>query len=219
MCIRDRVGTQAVLAGQQPMVLDAARRDRPVLQQLPVLRVSAPDGVDGFRVHRVEPGSPGHAAGLTSILDYIVVANGVRLETDDGAFVRMIQECKGQDMRLCVFNTHTLRTRETILRPNDDWGGSVEETEKREAEEREAQIIKERSRYTVSQELLDGVAQANATSSSFYGSQIVRGENNRWILQKMDKPEAKKKKKKEAAVDPSLLIGEDKVPTAGYTYV
>ena len=78
----------------------------------------------GFRVHRVEPGSPGHAAGLTSILDYIVVANGVRLETDDGAFVRMIQECKGQDMRLCVFNTHTLRTRETILRPNDDWGGS-----------------------------------------------------------------------------------------------
>ena len=35
----------------------------------------------------------------------------VRLETDDGAFVRMIQECKGQDMRLCVFNTHTLRTR------------------------------------------------------------------------------------------------------------
>mgnify|MGYP003323212928 CR=1 FL=1 len=28
-----------------------------------------------------------------------------------------------------------------------------------------------------------------------------------------------KKKKKEAAIDPSLLIGEDKVPTAGYTYV
>ena len=63
------------------------------------------------RKRGVEPGSPGHAAGLTSILDYIVVANGVRLETDDGAFVRMIQECKGQDMRLCVFNTHTLRTR------------------------------------------------------------------------------------------------------------
>merc|ERR1711981_338618 len=96
---------------------------------------------------------------------------------------------------------------------DDDWGGSVEETEKREAEEREQQIIKERSRYTVSQELLDGVAQANATSSSFYGSQIVRGENNRWILQKMEKPDVKKKKKREAAVDPSLLIGEDKVPT------
>jgi len=102
---------------------------------------------------------------------------------------------------------------------DDDWGGSVEETEKREAEEREQQIIKERSRYTVSQELLDGVAQANASSAPFYGSQIVRGENNRWILQKMEKPETRKKKKKEAAVDPSLLIGEDKVPTAGYTYV
>ena len=102
---------------------------------------------------------------------------------------------------------------------DDDWGGSVEETEKREAEEREAQIIKERSRYTVSQELLDGVARANASSAPFYGSQIVRGENNRWILQKMDNPDVKKKKKKEAAIDPSLLIATDEVPTAGYTYV
>ena len=81
---------------------------------------------EGVRLPRAprRAGLARHAAGLTSILDYIVVANGVRLETDDGAFVRMIQECKGQDMRLCVFNTHTLRTRETILRPNDDWGGS-----------------------------------------------------------------------------------------------
>jgi len=30
----------------------------------------------GFRVHRVEEGSPGADAGLQSILDYIVVANG-----------------------------------------------------------------------------------------------------------------------------------------------
>lgn len=78
----------------------------------------------GFRVHKVEPGSPGDDAGLQSILDYIVVANGVRLDRDDGSFVRMIQESKGQEMRLCVFNTHTLRTRETMLLPNDGWGGS-----------------------------------------------------------------------------------------------
>lgn len=38
----------------------------------------------GFRVHRVEVGSPGELAGLQSILDYIVVANGVRLDADDG---------------------------------------------------------------------------------------------------------------------------------------
>lgn len=78
----------------------------------------------GFRVHRVEPGSPGHDAGLNSILDYIVVANGVRLDGDDGSFVRMIQENKGKEMRLCVFNTHTMRTRETMLLPNDQWGGT-----------------------------------------------------------------------------------------------
>ena len=39
----------------------------------------------GFRVHRVEPNSPGQKAGLQSIIDYIVVANGVRLDHDDGS--------------------------------------------------------------------------------------------------------------------------------------
>jgi hypothetical protein len=27
-------------------------------------------------------------------------------------------------MPLCIFNTHTLRTREVIIVPNDKWGGS-----------------------------------------------------------------------------------------------
>ena len=70
---------------------------------------------------RAEP--PGYDAGLESIIDYIVVANG-SVDSDDGSFVRMIQENKGKEMRLCVFNTHTLRTRETILLPNDQWGGT-----------------------------------------------------------------------------------------------
>ena len=78
----------------------------------------------GFRVHRVEANSPGAAAGLQSIVDYIVVANGVRLDHDDGSFVRMIAESKDTPMRLCVFDTHTLRTRETVLTPSDTWGGS-----------------------------------------------------------------------------------------------
>ena len=37
---------------------------------------------------------------------------------------KMIGESKGTPMRLTVFNTHTLRTRETILTPSDTWGGS-----------------------------------------------------------------------------------------------
>lgn len=78
----------------------------------------------GFRVHRVERNSPGESAGLQSILDYIVVANGVRLDRDDGEFVRMIAESKDTPMRLVVFDTQTLRTRETVLMPNDAWGGS-----------------------------------------------------------------------------------------------
>ena len=74
---------------------------------------------------------------------------------------------------------------------DDDWGGSVEETEKREAEEREQQIIKERSRYTVSQELLDGVARASTRRSApFYDIQICPGREQppgscrRWTSRK-----------------------------------
>lgn len=77
----------------------------------------------GFRVHRVDANSPGQAAGLQSIVDYIVVANGVRLDRDDGTFVNMIAESKDMPMRLCVFDTHTLRTRETVLTPSEAWGG------------------------------------------------------------------------------------------------
>lgn len=78
----------------------------------------------GFRVHRVEANSPGQLAGLQSILDYIVVANGVRLSHDDGNFVRMIAESKGKPMKLTVYNTHTQNTRETMLTPDDGWGGT-----------------------------------------------------------------------------------------------
>lgn len=78
----------------------------------------------GYRVHHVEPNSPGAQAGLTSILDYIVVANGIRVDQEDGQLVQMIVESQDRPMRLCIFNTHTLRTREVTLTPNDKWGGS-----------------------------------------------------------------------------------------------
>jgi hypothetical protein len=78
----------------------------------------------GYRVHHVEPGSPGADAGLTSILDYIVLANGIRVDQEDGRLVQMITESKDIPMQLCIFNTHTLRTREVTLTPSDRWGGS-----------------------------------------------------------------------------------------------
>jgi hypothetical protein len=48
----------------------------------------------------------------------------VRLDHDDGTFVKMVQEHKGTEMRICVFNTHTLCSRETTLVPSDGWGGN-----------------------------------------------------------------------------------------------
>lgn len=78
----------------------------------------------GYRVHHVEPGSPGAEAGLTSILDYIVLVNGIRVDQEDGQLVQMIAESKDVPMQMCIFNTHTLRTREITLTPNDRWGGN-----------------------------------------------------------------------------------------------
>lgn len=78
----------------------------------------------GFRVHHVEPSGPGHAAGLESVFDYVCVVDGHRLDSDDGTFVQRIQDSKGRDMKLTVFNTHTLQSREIILHPTDSWGGS-----------------------------------------------------------------------------------------------
>ena len=36
--------------------------------------------------------------------------------------MEMIQDNKGQPMRLLVFDTHTLRTRETVLTPDEGRG-------------------------------------------------------------------------------------------------
>jgi len=36
----------------------------------------------------------------------------------------MISESVGQEICCTVFNTHTMRTRETVLVPRSDWGGA-----------------------------------------------------------------------------------------------
>ena len=85
---------------------------------------------------------------------------------------------------------------------DDDWGGSPPRRPRSAKRKRENSKSSCRAeRYTRLPGGLDGVGAAERSSAP--RSQIVRGENNRWILQKMDKPETKKKKKKEAAIDPS----------------
>ena len=58
----------------------------------------------GYRVHHVEPDAPGARAGLVPILDYIIVVNGVRL---DSFFPDPITDSQETDMRLgCSTRSH-----------------------------------------------------------------------------------------------------------------
>jgi hypothetical protein len=71
----------------------------------------------GFRVHRVEAGSPGEQAGLQSILDYIVVANDVRLDADDGAVPRTCG-CNPCRPAVCARQPRTARFTQRKRRPH-----------------------------------------------------------------------------------------------------
>ena len=51
-------------------------------------------------------------------------AAGIRLDSDDGVFVKMIGDSVGGEIPCTVFNTQTLRTRETVIRPTANWGGA-----------------------------------------------------------------------------------------------
>ena len=73
----------------------------------------------GFRVQRIRPDSPCADVGLVSFCDYIVTADDVRLDSDDGSFGRQIESAKGRELRLCVFNAQTMRTREVTVVPSD----------------------------------------------------------------------------------------------------
>lgn len=75
----------------------------------------------GFRVIRVEPGSPLEEAGLQSYLDFLLSANGVRLVSEDrlAAIVSKSVDCP---VLLRVFNVLTRKTREATVVPRQ-WGG------------------------------------------------------------------------------------------------
>jgi len=75
----------------------------------------------GFRVIRVEQGSPLEEAGLQSYLDLLLSANGVRLVSEDrlAAIVSKSVDCP---VLLRVFNVLTRKTRDATVVPRQ-WGG------------------------------------------------------------------------------------------------
>lgn len=77
----------------------------------------------GFRVLSVQRDSPGATSGLVSYFDFILAANGHRLEEDDETFTNAIRESEDADMVLSVYNVKACTVREVVLRPTRKWKG------------------------------------------------------------------------------------------------
>lgn len=67
----------------------------------------------GYRVLDVVQGSPAAAAGLCQVLDFIVTANGVRLDSEDKRIQDIIAGSENEPLNLGVYNVVTETVRGT----------------------------------------------------------------------------------------------------------
>ena len=79
----------------------------------------------GYRVLGVQPDSPASKGGLVSFFDFILAANGHRLNTLDAAFINIINEFEDRDLTLTVYNFKARNTRTVTLKPTRNWGGGT----------------------------------------------------------------------------------------------
>lgn len=75
----------------------------------------------GYRVLDVVQGSPAAAAGLCQVLDFIVTANGVRLDSEDKRIQDIIAGSENEPLNLGVYNVVTETVRDVIATPRK-WG-------------------------------------------------------------------------------------------------
>eukprot|EP00698_Gefionella_okellyi_P005665 TRINITY_DN15134_c0_g1_i1.p1 TRINITY_DN15134_c0_g1~~TRINITY_DN15134_c0_g1_i1.p1 ORF type:complete len:308 (-),score=63.66 TRINITY_DN15134_c0_g1_i1:281-1177(-) len=78
----------------------------------------------GFHVLQVQANSPAEQAGLHSFFDFILSANGQRLDAQSTQLAETMLKSKNQQMTLVVYNIKTQTAREVHIIPRDDWGGS-----------------------------------------------------------------------------------------------
>lgn len=82
----------------------------------------------GYRVLQIQQNSPAAAAGLVCGLDFIISANGTRLEEESDVFAKMVATAaeSGAVLQLEVYNIKAASLRRVSLAPRHgkDWGGS-----------------------------------------------------------------------------------------------
>lgn len=77
----------------------------------------------GFRVLGIQEMSPASAVGFVSFFDFILEANGIRLDTKDATFMELIAQSEDRPMQLRVFNVKAQTMRELLLTPSRKWPG------------------------------------------------------------------------------------------------
>lgn len=79
--------------------------------------------VGGFRIFKVNPGSPAFDAGLEVFFDFIVEIAGSEMDSHQKNFFEKIKESENQRTRLVVYNIRTHSKREVFVTPKK-WGGA-----------------------------------------------------------------------------------------------
>ncbi|TDH70608.1 hypothetical protein CCR75_007105 [Bremia lactucae] len=77
----------------------------------------------GFRILGIQEKSPASQVGFVSFFDFILEANGIRLDTRDATFMELIAKSEDRSMQLKVYNVKAQATRELELTPSRDWPG------------------------------------------------------------------------------------------------
>jgi len=80
-------------------------------------------GAEGYHVLRVQENSPGHKAGLEPFFDFIVMIDNTRLDKDDDRLKDLLKANVEKPIKMLIYSSKTLQTREVSLTPSSMWGG------------------------------------------------------------------------------------------------
>ncbi|XP_076088886.1 Golgi reassembly-stacking protein 2-like [Mytilus galloprovincialis] len=80
-------------------------------------------GTEGYHVLRVQPGSPGHKAGLEAFFDFIVAIGNTRLNQDDDTLKSLLRANIEKEVKMVVYSSKTQSVREATIIPSHNWGG------------------------------------------------------------------------------------------------
>ncbi|XP_077997287.1 Golgi reassembly-stacking protein 2-like [Glandiceps talaboti] len=80
-------------------------------------------GSEGYHVLRVQENSPGHKAGLEAFFDFIVAIGNQRLDKDNDTLKEILKSNIEKPVRMMVYSSKSLSTREVVLTPTNSWGG------------------------------------------------------------------------------------------------